>query len=261
MLAKIRIKRSFATASTTYDNVAMLQRNVGKTLLQHIKADESFNAVLDLGCGTGFISHEFLRQNSCTPEQIIAVDIAEAMLHKARAKLQNYGTVTYLCADAELLPLLPQSVDLVLSNLAFQWCGNLEKTLSDIKRILKPEGRLAFTTFGLRTLHELKSAWREVDSYTHVNDFHSAAQVTEFLQQAGFQQIKLETYSFVSTYGTVWDLMAELKQLGAHTIMTGGNKRFTRRATMRHMANVYQKQVENDLIHATFEVILAVVKL
>jgi malonyl-CoA O-methyltransferase len=238
----------------------MLQRKVGKALLQRLEVVDNYGAVLDLGCGTGFISDEFLRQKLCAPEQIIALDIAESMLRMARAKLINKGLTAYLCADAECLPLLPQSVDLVVSNLAFQWCSNLEKAFVDIKRILKPEGRLLFTTFGSRTLHELKSAWREVDGYTHVNDFYSAEQVAELLQHAGFQQIEIDAHSYLSTYETVWDLMVELKQLGAHTVMAGGNKRFTGKAAMQRMINAYQKQDKNGLIPATFEVITVVAK-
>ncbi|NOU21878.1 MAG: hypothetical protein HOO93_08825 [Methyloglobulus sp.] len=53
--------------------------------------------------------------------------------------------------------------------------------------------------------------------------------------------------------------MAELKQLGAHTVMAGCNKQFTSRSAMQAMMGAYQ-QDENGLIPATFEVITAAVR-
>jgi malonyl-CoA O-methyltransferase len=248
MLTKTKIKQSFAIASKSYDGVALLQRNVGKCLLQHVGAICQADTIVDLGCGTGFLATEILGQKIGIPEQIIALDIALP------------DKITYLCADAEYLPLQPQSVDLVVSNLAFQWCDNLVKSFADIKRILKPEGQLYFTTFGARTLLELKSAWQEVDDYDHVNTFYNEAQLQNFLQQVGFHEFELGTRSYTSTYGSVWDLMAELKQLGANTVISGCNKQFTSRSAMQRMISAYQLQDENSLVSATFEVITAVVR-
>lgn len=259
MLAKTRIKQSFATASKSYDSAALLQRNVGKALLQRIRVIGKIDTLVDLGCGTGFLIDGLLEQNICTPEQIVALDIAMPMLKTSRNKLKNSHSITYLCADAEFLPLEPQSVSLVISNLAVQWC-NLEKVLSEVKQILKPGGQFYFTTFGQRTLHELKNAWQEVDDYNHVNTFYNAAQLTGFLQQAGFQEIDLENRSYTSIYESVWDLMRELKQLGAHTVMAGCNKRFTSRSAMQRMTRAYPQQAENGMVPATFEVIMVAVK-
>lgn len=259
MLTKTKIKQSFATASTSYDSAAALQRRVGKTLLQHIDSVDQIDTVADLGCGTGFLINEILEQKIGIQGQIIALDIAFPMLQATSNKLKKNDKVAYLCADMECLPLQAQSVDLVISNLAFQWCGNLEKTFADIRRILKPDSQFCFTTFGLLTLHELKSAWREVDDYTHVNAFYNQSQLTDFLKQVGFRQIGLTTHAYISTYESVWGLMAELKQLGAHTVMAGCNKQFTSRSAMQAMMGAYQ-QDENGLIPATFEVITAAVR-
>jgi malonyl-CoA O-methyltransferase len=260
MLPKTKIKQSFAVASSSYDSAALLQRNVGINLLQRVENIGQVDTVVDLGCGTGFLVTEILGQNIGMPQQIIALDIVLPMLQIARNKLNNNKNITYLCADAECLPLQPQSVDLVISNLAFQWCDNLEKTFADIKRVLKPEGQFYFTTFGARTLHELKSAWREADDYNHVNTFYNSAQLQSFLLQAGFQKFELETRSYTSTYKSVWDLMTELKQLGAHTVLEGSNKQLTSKSAMQRMISAYQQQEENGRIPATFEVIMVAVR-
>ena len=259
-LAKTKIKRSFAAASSAYDGVAMLQRNVGIDLLQRVVPGR-FATVIDLGSGTGFLIHEWLDKNIFVkPERLIALDIAMPMLNTARSKMKHTDSIDYLCADVECLPFQAHVADLVLSNLVFQWCDSLEKTFKEVKRILKPEGQFVFTTFGANTLHELKAAWQEVDDYAHVNTFCTSAQLTGHLQQAGFWDFELTSRTYDSCYESAWDLMAELKQLGAHTVVAGANKHLTTRTAMQKMIGAYHKQDENGLVLATFEVITAVIR-
>ena len=260
MLTKTKIKQSFEIASADYDSVALLQRSVGKRLLEIVGTTDHYATIVDIGCGTGFLINKLTAQQTQSSTQAIALDIALPMLKIARNKLKNNALVAFLCADAECLPLRSQSVDLLISNLAFQWCGNLEKAFGDIKRILQPEGQFAFTIFGTDTLHELKSAWQAVDGYAHVNSFYNESQLMALLQQAGFQQIKLENRTYISTYESVWDLMAELKQLGANTVIAGRNKSLTTKAKMQRMICAYQKQDKNGLVPATFEVLTVTAK-
>lgn len=251
-LDKAKIKQSFAAASVTYDNAAALQRTVGKALLGTIDAESlTTGTLLDLGCGTGFLTSELLAHT----QSIIALDIALPMLRVMRGKLLGKSNVSYLCADAEQLPLTEQIVDVVFSNLALQWCVNIGAVFTDIKRILKPGGRLVFSIFGPQTLQELKAAWAEVDDYNHVNEFYSEQQLTRFLQLAGYTRIKVETKLYTLSYDSVLTLMKELKHIGAHNVIAGRNKNITTRTIMRRMIAAYEEQA-CDLIPATFEVIM-----
>jgi malonyl-CoA O-methyltransferase len=252
---KKRIKRSFGGASQSYDSVAQLQRNVGQTLLNQLDDSEQFGLVVDLGCGTGFLINEWLSHKRVAATRFVALDIAFPMLQIARQKQVSNLQVDYLCADLEYLPLLPQSADLVISNLALQWSSNLEKAFTGIKSALKPEGRFLFSTFGSSTLKELKEAWRKVDDYAHVNTFTNESQLSDLLRHAGFSKVELETEVVVSCYESVWDLMGELKTLGARTVISGCNKQLTTKAAMERMICAYHQREGNGLVPATFEVI------
>ncbi|WP_262966103.1 malonyl-ACP O-methyltransferase BioC [Methylobacter psychrophilus] len=258
ILDKVRIKQSFSAASLTYDSVAGLQRAVGRELLHAIDATRLNGTLLDLGCGTGFLTGELLAHSN--HEAIIALDIALSMLQTTQGKMPDKCSVNYICADAEHLPLAGQSIDGVFSNLALQWCRNLDVVFTDIKRVLKPEGQLIFSTFGPQTLHELKSAWATVDSYNHVNAFYSAAQLKLFLQQAGFKNSQLKSKLFISPYDSVWMLMQELKYLGAQQVIAGRNKKMTTKTVMQQMISAYEKHKVSDQISATFEVINVIAK-
>lgn len=251
-LDKGKVRQSFAAASTTYDAVAELQRAVGKTLLDRIVDDNPAGTLLDIGCGTGFLTSGLLVHGM----PVIALDIALPMLQVTKNKLAGASDVGYICADAEQLPLVEQSIDRVFSNLALQWCVNLDAVFADLKRVLKPSGKLTFSTFGPKTLQELKAAWAEVDDYHHVNDFYSEGQVADFLKQAGFTAITTETYHYVPTYASVWDLMRELKHIGAHNVMAERNRNMTSKARMQRMIAAYQQGSGGSGIPATFEVIM-----
>ena len=257
MQAKIRIKQSFSNASQSYDSVALLQRKVGAALLKHINTLPPNATVADLGCGTGFVAAEILGNHSLHLDQLLAIDIALPMLKQARAKLAE-NKVSFICADAENLPLQTASADLIISNLALQWCQSLDTTLADIKRTLKPGGRFLFTTFGPQTLHELKAAWKQVDDYPHVNEFVSRDILAGLLEKAGFTSYTLSSRSYVSTYESVWELMLELKQLGAQAIMGKQKAALTGKNIIRRMMDAYNKQDQNGLIPATFEAITVV---
>lgn len=90
--------------------------------------------ILELGCGTGHWS-EFLSSKGF---KVIALDISEAMLSKAR--LKEIKNVEFRKADAAALPFPDESFGMVVSITMLEFVDDLEKVLKEIYRVLKPEG-------------------------------------------------------------------------------------------------------------------------
>ena len=250
---KSRVKRSFASAVGSYDEMAGLQRKVGMQLLQQISAESRCDQIVDIGCGTGFLTQQLIALPLI--EQVFAIDIALSMVQRTREKLESSKNIQYICADAEFIPLKNQSVDMIVSNLALQWCQNLTAVFNGFKNMLKTEGCVLFSSFGPATLQELKQAWAKVDNYSHVNDFYSADEIYSFLEQSGYEDIKIVTKDYQSSYSSVIGLMRELKGIGAHNILANRNRNMTRKTDMQSMISAYEQNRINGMIPATYQII------
>lgn len=252
-LDKKRVRQSFTAAAETYDELATLQRQVGLDLLSRFDLNITDQTVLDIGCGTGFLTRKLMQDTF--NQKMIAVDIAFSMLEVTRLKLKEQKNVQYICADAEHLPLVEHSVDKIVSNLALQWCQNLTQVFGGFKNVLKQQGQIVFSTFGPATLKELKQAWSEVDDHKHVNEFYTVDELSVFLQHAGFNNIQIESIHYQSNYQAVIELMRELKGIGAQNVLSGRNKKTTSKIQMQNMIKAYEKHRVNGFIPATNEII------
>ena len=120
----------FGKAASVYDQYALLQQQVGDTLIE-LLPEGLFVQGMDLGCGTGF----FLPQLAARCQRLLAVDLATGMLRQAS---QRGVDAYFICGDAEQLPLMDHSLGLVYSTLALQWCEQLPVALAEIYRVLRP---------------------------------------------------------------------------------------------------------------------------
>ncbi len=256
---KNKVRQSFASAADSYDGFALLQRQVGLDFISQFDIKLEHKSIMDLGCGTGFLMQQLI--SAATVRQMIAVDIAYSMLQISRIKLKHLSNIQFICADAEKLPLSSDSIDAIVSNLALQWCQDLSAVFRDFKRVLKTDGHLLFATFGTKTLQELKQSWAEVDAYSHVNEFHTEEVLNQFLEQASFKNIQIESHRYHLNYPSVMALMKELKGIGASHVISGRNKKITGKLQMQAMIDAYEHSRLNGLIPATYEVIFVSAKL
>ena len=245
------LRQAFGTASGHYDDFAQLQRSVAYDLLQLSQLQNLYGNVLDLGCGTGFLTR--LVQERYPSARLVGMDIALMMLNKAQSKWA--ANTRWLCADAEKLPLQKNSFDAVFSNLMLQWCVNVPQVLNECRRVLRQGGQLAISTFGPQTLCELKQAWAQVDDYRHVNDFQLAEQLQSLLEQHGWKNCRIEQCLHQLEYPTVLDLMKELKGLGAHNVAAERNKNLTGKAKLQKLIDNYPPASHSQNIIASYEVI------
>lgn len=96
--------------------------------------------ILDLGCGEGGYARELTRRGA----QVTAVDCSEkAVAHARRLAAEEKLAITHLVRNSNDLFGLPDaSFDVVLCSMMLMDCEDLEGTLREAARVLRPEGRL-----------------------------------------------------------------------------------------------------------------------
>ncbi|MCP4287364.1 MAG: malonyl-ACP O-methyltransferase BioC [Gammaproteobacteria bacterium] len=254
LLDKGGVRRAFSRAADRYDEVAVLQREIGQRMLDRLDLVSLTPAtVLDLGAGTGVATVALKKRYP--KAQVIALDFAFSMLLQTRRRGGFFHKPRCLCADLEKLPLKPASVDLVYSNAVIQWCNDLDKVFVEIRRVLKPGGLLVFTTFGPDTLKELRAAWSAADGYAHVSRFLDMHDIGDALLRAQFSDPVMDVDRMTITYEKVESLMRELKILGAHNVASGRQRSLTGKGRMLAMKSSYEQFRNNGLLPASYEIV------
>ncbi len=257
---KRQVRRAFSKAATHYDAAAVLQREVCVRMLEKLDIIKIRPArVLDVGSGTGWGTRQLGERYP--QADITALDIAFGMLQVARGtsnwwqKLFSGSKQRFLCADVEALPLAAQSMDMVWSNLAVQWCNDLPATFAGLHRVIRTDGLLVFSTFGPDTLQELRTAFDGVDGYNHVNRFADMHDIGDMLVEAGFADPVMEMERLTLTYDDVKAVMQDLRSIGAHNATAGRAPGMLGKARWARIVQNYETLRRNGKLPATFEII------
>jgi malonyl-CoA O-methyltransferase len=250
---------SFDRAARDYDAAAFLQKEVGERLLERLDLMANVPVrVLDVGCGTGRPTREL--QKRYPKAEIIGADLAPGML-KMAAKKQPLLSVwrgkgaRFVCAEASQLPFADASCELIYASLILQWCEDLDATLLEWRRLLKPHGLLLFSTLGPDTLKELRAAWSSVDGYNHVNRFLDMHDVGDALIRAGFVEPVMDVEHITLTYEHATGLMRDLKSIGAHNVTAGRRRGLMGRGRLKAFGDAYEKFRSAGRLPATYEVV------
>ncbi len=165
--------------------------------------------------------------------------------------------------NSEPLPLEPESLDLAVSALAFQFVNDLPGVLAQIRRALKPDGLLLAAMIGGDTLTELRQSFATAETECEggvsprVAPFVDLRDVGALLQRAGFALPVTDVDRVVVRYDSAFALMQDIRRMGATNILVERRRTPTRRATLLRMAQVYAERFADSdgRIRATFDVI------
>ena len=171
-------------------DLSMRQRNLADYRRRVIPA--ATGRVLEIGIGSGFN----LPLYGANVKQVIGLDPSPKLLAMARKKLGDTGAAVELIeGSADAVPLEDRSVDSVVTTWTMCSIREVERALHEMRRVLKPEGRLLFVEHGLAPrsgVHwwqdRLTPLWKRIGGGCHLN-----RPVGTLIQDAGFAFERLAT--------------------------------------------------------------------
>lgn len=211
----------FSRSASSYQHCAQLQHRVRQHLLMQLP-NPLHGHWLDIGCGTG-MACPVLQQRGAA--RTLGIDLSAAMLHIAQRGQGNQDNGSeWLQADASQLPLQTENSDGIFSSLMLQWSHHLATTLTEWRRVLKPQGSLLFSTLLPGSLHELSSAHRILNRPDPINHFMAQSAIVDTLTHAGFHLHTQQAMWFVEHYDTLPQLLQTLKGIGATHVQHSPHK-------------------------------------
>lgn len=175
------------------------------------------------------------------------------------------GVAADLVVDEEALPFPPESLDLVVSLLSLQFVDDLPGTLIQIRRALRPDGLFLAALLGGSTLHELRDALSAAEIELtgglspRVAPFIGVSDLGRLLQRAGFALPVTDTDRLTVRYGSMFDLVADLRAMGATNPLRERTRKPSSRRLFLRAAEIYaERHADADgRLRATFEIVSA----
>jgi len=95
--------------------------------------------ILDVGCGSGFVTRDIARLTKGT---VIAIDGSLHLLTFAHKILKEYTNVAFCIGDAQQLCFADNTFDLVTCNLLLMWADDPQTVVNEMTRVVKPRGKI-----------------------------------------------------------------------------------------------------------------------
>lgn len=212
-----------------------------------------FPLALEIGAGAGFVHEAIVDYNGCSGDddellldddeiqytgrggvrKLVQLDSCSAMLHRnddyiiPSTPTQSSSSSSTICETYKLVtdeegpfPFPDGTFDLVISSMAFHWINDLPRLLTEIKRVLKPNGCLLFALPGGNTLPELRSCLvlaeleRTGGVSTHLGPYIDLSNVGSLLTGTGFKLPTIDVDDIQIGYPNMMVLMEHLGRMG-----------------------------------------------
>ena len=185
-------------------------------LLKYLPKKDSINA-LDLACGTGDVPLTLVKD--LRVKKITGIDLSKGMIDIGIKKIKKQGLekkIFLMLGDGVNIPAADHTFDLTTVSFGIRNFSDPQKSLFDIHRVLKNNGRLMIMEFAIPTNPFIRAVYffyfrhflpkignlvsKHKDAYTYLNqsveDFPYGDKFLEMMKTAGFKNLLMRPLTF-----------------------------------------------------------------
>ena len=245
-----KIRKAFSSAAMQYDILTSLHKEIGRELVEKVVMKKDSAMVLDVGMGPGWLTNRLT--NVFEEAEVVGVDFSSGMIEEAKKKEGSFKIVQ---ASAESLPFKEDIFDIVISNLAYQWVGDLLKAFHQSYSVLKTDGVFCCTLFGRNTFEELFLSLDSSmeDQNKTVKRLITEKEIIRIVNEVGFKDVKIYSEEIKSHFPDMMSLVKWIKDIGANAL---SRDFFVGKNLLERAGQYYDQNFRDKLgIIVTFEVI------
>ncbi len=219
---KQKIIDNFDSRADKYDSHSYVQNKAAQALARELPdlggKDNNDISILEIGCGTGSLTYRLLDHYSNMNADFYITDISPQMLAAARRNISKQAkdlanNIKWLVMDGENPSIAAENeykFDVIASNMAFQWFGNAQESITKLSALLKPGGSLVYSVPANDCFRE----WKEV-----LNKLSLPVGMLDFKELAG--EFKKEVIEV--DYENSFSFLKSIKNAGTNTPRAGYN--------------------------------------
>ena len=245
------VKNRFQKNLSSYNSTAVVQKRVAERL-SYITDQlnlRSFNKILEVGCGTGFLTKEILRIKN--PNQYFLNDLTSELYYEIDNyfKSESFLNYKYIPGNAESIEF-PGKSDAIVSASTVQWFSNLERFIAKVNYHLKENGLFAFSTFG-------KENFKEIKEILNIGlEYHSKSTLEKMLSD-DFEILYTQEWIEKLKFNNPGEVLRHIKTTGVNGIL---KFRWNKEKLLKFDSTYKILFSENNRVNLTYHPIIIVAK-
>lgn len=253
---KQEIQHHFGKSALSYDKNADLQSRIADRLIASLKPWKAIipeGPIIELGCGTGFVTEGLAALYS--GRSIEVTDLSASMIEYCQQKFSDTSHLNFSQLDAEYPPHKEPHYALTVSGFTAQWFDDPALTLGRWMQAIKPGGLLLVSFPGNESFPRWKKYCRELGlPYTG----NTLPDVEEMVIKMSVDSSQVDYYedTVTETFDSALDFFRNLKKVGASTQKEG---RSLSASEMSLLINHWDSQSDNP-VEVDYHVIFLAVK-
>ncbi len=243
---KTLITERFGACLPTYHTEASVQKEICRTLANQLPAITTDN-ILEIGCGTGFLTRMLLEKSSS--KNWLINDLVPVAKEWIDPLCESYPEkqISFMPGDAERLDF-PKGQDLIVSASTIQWFEDLEGFFRKSAERLNQGGILAFSTFGPENMIEIKTASGIGLNYPPIDELKSFIPDNLKIITAQEEKIVLE-------FDNAPDVLNHIRKTGVNGI---SREKWTRRKYIEFCSQYEEQFTFGNKVNLTYHPIYMV---